>query len=135
MGDVETHGKALDWHSSCITSALHFSRLSSAQMFAHDRIKESAYALLPKGDAQKSRHLNIGRDLCRFIDEKTTTGLDTQVEDGLFLLAARHMNLGSELLENGDEKVELARLNNQAGEMAFYRSSPLPNTYKLDFLY
>jgi predicted ATPase len=87
--------------------------------FAHDRIKESAYALVPKGDAQKNRHLYIGRDIRRFIDEKTTTGLDTQVEDRLFLLAARHMNLGSDLLETEDEKVELARLNYQAGELAF----------------
>jgi hypothetical protein len=67
--------------------------------------------------------LNIGRDLCRFIDEKTTTGLDKQVKDRLFLLAARHMNLGSDMLETGDEKVELARLNYQAGELAFAVSS------------
>jgi predicted ATPase len=87
--------------------------------FAHDRIKESAYALVPKGDAQKRRHLCIGRHLRRFIDKKATTGLDKQVENRLFLLAARHMNLGSDLVESRDEKVELARLNYQAGELAF----------------
>jgi predicted ATPase len=95
--------------------------------FAHDRIKESAYALVPKGDAQKSRHLHTGRHLRRFIDEKGTTGLDTRVGDRrLFLLAARHMNLGSDLLETGDEKVELARLNYQAAELAFEMSSFFP---------
>lgn len=79
--------------------------------FTNDWIKESAYALVQKGETQKRRHLYIGRDLRRFIEERATTGLDTQVEDRLFLLAARHMKLGSDLLETGDEKVELARLN------------------------
>jgi predicted ATPase len=94
--------------------------------FAHDRIKESAYALVPDGDARKYLHLYIGRQLRKLIDDKAATGLGTQVEDRLFLLAVRHLNLGSDFLDNEEEKVELAQLNSKAAEMAFEMSSFVP---------
>jgi predicted ATPase len=94
--------------------------------FAHDRIKESAYAVVPTGDARKDLHLFIGRQLHKVIDAKDTSGLGMQVDDRLFLLAVRHMNLGSDLLDNEKEKVELARLNYKAAEMAFEMSSFFP---------
>jgi predicted ATPase len=97
-------------------------RLPLIYKFSHDRIKESAYALVPDGNARKHLHLYIGRQLRKLIDSKTA-GSGTQVEDRLFLLAVRQMNLGSDFLKNEEEKVELARLNAQAADMAFEMSS------------
>ena len=36
--------------------------------FAHDRIRESAYSLLPEGNSRKEVHLKVGRQLRSWMD-------------------------------------------------------------------
>jgi predicted ATPase len=92
--------------------------------FSHDRIKDSAYALLLDGGNKLRLHSHIGRQLLRLNATRTVAGI--QFSAPLFLLAVHHMNVGSELIVKSDEKVELARLNDQAAEISFGMSSFLP---------
>jgi hypothetical protein len=80
-------------------------------------------------NARKHLHLYIGRQIRKLIDSQAVG-----VEDRLFLLAVRQMNLGSELMEGEEEKVELARLQLR-WRLKCHRLSPLANTYKLDCLF
>lgn len=89
--------------------------------FSHDRIKESAYALLLDGDDKLRLHLHVGRQLLRICSARTVAGV--QASDPLVLLAVHHMNVGSKLIMKSDEKVELARLNDQAAEISLGMSS------------
>jgi predicted ATPase len=97
---------------------------SRRYMFSHDRIKDSAYALLQDGDDKVRLHLHIGRQLLRLNSARTEAG--EQASDPLVLLAVHHMNVGSKLIVKSDEKAELARLNDKAAEISFGMSSFLP---------
>ena len=84
--------------------------------FSHDRIRESACQLLPKGDAMRRLHLHVGRQLLRLQNgnEEGTHG-----GERLFLVAVNHLNLGSSLMGDADERKELIHLNSQAADLAF----------------
>ncbi|WP_198043568.1 diguanylate cyclase [Ketobacter nezhaii] len=77
--------------------------------FAHDRIQQAAYSILDR-NKRKEAHLNIGRlllpDLILF-----------QNKDILFEVT-NHLNLGSELIQDEDEFIQLCQLNIQAGMRA-----------------
>jgi predicted ATPase len=94
--------------------------------FSHDRIKDSAYALLLDSGNKLRLHLHIGRQLLRLNSTRTVAG--KQASAPLILLAVHHMNVGSKLIVESDDKVELARLNDQAAEISFGMSSFLPAT-------
>ncbi|MFY0568802.1 AAA family ATPase [Archangium lansingense] len=76
--------------------------------FAHDRIQQAAYSLLPERH-KKRLHLEAGR-LLRNTCEHT-------LDERLFEVADQ-LNLGAELVTNAEERLELARLNLQAGRKA-----------------
>jgi predicted ATPase len=92
--------------------------------FSHDRVKESVHALLPEGDEKLRLHLHIGRQLQR--KNKVLAEAGAQESDPLVLLAVHHLNLGSKLIVDGDKKVELARMNDKAADLAFGKSSFFP---------
>jgi predicted ATPase len=92
--------------------------------FSHDRIKESAYALLLDGDEKLRLHLHIGRQLLQL--NSALMKANEQSSDPLVLLAVYHMNIGSKMIVKSDEKVELARRNDQAAEISFGMSAFLP---------
>jgi predicted ATPase/signal transduction histidine kinase/CheY-like chemotaxis protein len=74
--------------------------------FVHDRILQAAYSLIP--DAEKKKvHLEIGRLLLEHITER-------DYDEQLFTIVD-HLNIGAELIQSSDEKLELARMNLQAG--------------------
>jgi predicted ATPase/signal transduction histidine kinase len=80
--------------------------------FVHDRIQQAAYALLP-ADTRVAMHLNVGR-----IRRDRARDQDGRVPDeGLFEIVDA-MNTGIELLDDEDERLELAELDLRAGNRA-----------------
>lgn len=77
--------------------------------FAHDRIQQAAYSLLD--DSQRRRnHLHVGRLL---LDRLSTA----QKRDRIFEITD-HLNLGSGLIDDPQERTVLCRLNLDAGKRA-----------------
>lgn len=77
--------------------------------FRHDRVQQAAYELID--DAQrKAVHLQIGKLFLAKISE-------VEREEKIFLLVD-HLNKGRELIESKATKLELAKLNLQAGKKA-----------------
>ncbi|WP_448266636.1 AAA family ATPase [Nostoc sp. DSM 114159] len=77
--------------------------------FLHDRVQQAAYSLIP--DEQKTAiHLKIGQLLQQNFSE-------LEQEEKLFDLVG-HLNLGSELITQPQEREALAQLNLKAGQKA-----------------
>jgi diguanylate cyclase (GGDEF)-like protein len=74
--------------------------------FLHDRVQQAAYALVMP-DARAALHLRIGRLLLRHADER-------QLEEELFAIVEQY-NAGRALVEDGQERLQLAQLNCRAG--------------------
>jgi predicted ATPase/transcriptional regulator with GAF, ATPase, and Fis domain len=81
----------------------------SSYTFLHDRVQQAAYALIPE-ERKRLVHLTVGRLLLERWDPATT-------EDRVFDVV-HHLNLGSDLLTDWDERLSLARLNLKAGRKA-----------------
>jgi PAS domain S-box-containing protein len=77
--------------------------------FAHDRIQEAGYALIPKSDRPQI-HLESGRSLLA-----STKAEDLGQE---ILTVVGHLNVGRASIDTDSEKIELAALNLAAGQKA-----------------
>jgi predicted ATPase/signal transduction histidine kinase len=81
----------------------------SGYAFLHDRVQQAAYALIPE-ERRRMVHLTVGRLLrARTPAER----LDARRFD-----IVQHLNLGSALITSADERVDVARLNLDAGRRA-----------------
>jgi predicted ATPase len=77
--------------------------------FLHDRVQQAAYALVP--EAQRCPlHLEVGRLLLVGVDPRAA-------DDRLFAIVA-HLNIGSRLITDVEERMALVRLNLAAGRKA-----------------
>ena len=76
--------------------------------FAHDRIQQTAYSMIPE-EERVGLHLQIGKLLRQSIPDPGQQKLYNIVD---------HYNRGAALLSSNKEKIELARLNLQAGHNA-----------------
>lgn len=86
---------------------VHFA--DGAYTFAHDRVQEAAYALVP--DAERAvTHLRIGRVLAA---RSTPDALETSVFD-----IVNHLNRGAALIEDDAERERTVTLNLLAGQRA-----------------
>ena len=85
------------------------SGLPNSYRFAHDRVQEAAYALIP-GDERAAAHLRIGR---RLVAETPTE----KREERVFEIVGQ-LNRGSALILVQDEREDLAELNLIAGKRA-----------------
>ncbi|OBR53093.1 AAA family ATPase [Paraburkholderia tropica] len=105
-------GLSVDAAQASLHEALHASLIDrDAQVlrFAHDRIREAAYASMSDA-ARVSTHLDAGRRLAMRLREDAPT-------DELFVVA-NQINRGAAHIEDADERARFARLNLLAGERA-----------------
>ena len=81
-------------------------RAGDTVRFAHDRVQEAAYALLPEPERARE-HLRIGRVLLAHLGER-------EREEGLFNIVG-HLNRGVALIESENEREVVAELDLAAG--------------------
>ncbi len=96
-------------------------RRKELYIFAHDRVQQAAYNLIPE-DTKPAIHLDIGKHLLAATSEE-------KLETNIFSIVDQ-MNAGLELLISQQEKDKLAELNLKAGKRA--RTSA---AYKLALAY
>ena len=84
-------------------------RSAGAYRFAHDRVQEAAYSLLPD-DQRGEAHLRIGRLLAAHTPPEKR-------EEAIFDIVS-HLNRGAALIATRDEREQLAELNLIAGKRA-----------------
>lgn len=77
--------------------------------FLHDRVQQAAYALIPD-ERKQFVHLSVGRLLL----EKSASA----ATEGKVFEIINHLNLGSGLIADDEERLALARLNLNAGRRA-----------------
>ena len=80
--------------------------LSPVYGFLHDRIQQAAYSLIEEKEKPEV-HLTIGREMLKAVPEK-------ELEEHVFNIVD-HLNLGSGLITDEQEREELAQLNLLAG--------------------
>jgi predicted ATPase/signal transduction histidine kinase len=84
-------------------------RMDGTWRFAHDRIREASYALIPQ-DERPAAHLRIGRLL--------SAGLSRDSSAERIFEAANQLNAGSALISAPGERLQLCVLNVRAGRRA-----------------
>ncbi|MCB2205096.1 AAA family ATPase [bacterium] len=85
--------------------------------FLHDRVQQAAYSLIPEKE-RPATHLRIGR----LLFQNMAPG---KREERIFDIVMQ-MNLGATLLASDDERLDLARLNLEAGSKAKLASAYEP---------
>ena len=83
--------------------------LGAEYKFVHDRVQQAVYSLLSEAEKQAT-HLEVGRQLLAHMP------IDTR-EERIFDLV-NQLNQGRELIESQAERLQLAKLNLQAGQKA-----------------
>src|SRR6202790_1213099 len=84
-------------------------RLAGAYRFAHDRVQEAAYSLIPE-ELRGEAHLRIGRRLAAHIPPEKR-------EEAIFDIVSQ-LDRGAPLIPSRDEREQLAQLNLLAGKRA-----------------
>jgi diguanylate cyclase (GGDEF)-like protein len=84
-------------------------RLNVTYKFAHDRIQQAAYSLIPE-EQKQARHLRIGQLLLN-------NTLPQEREERIFDIV-NQINIGWQLIEERSQQYEIARLNLLAGKKA-----------------
>ncbi|MGZ3237083.1 MAG: ATP-binding protein, partial [Burkholderiaceae bacterium] len=84
-------------------------RISKTLKFAHDRIQEAAYSLIPN-EQKAALHLSAGRLL--------VAQLDSAAMEGLVFDVVHQFNRGIELVNDAEERDRICRLNRVAGKKA-----------------
>jgi predicted ATPase len=82
---------------------------ATAYAFLHDRVQQAAYDRIPEA-SKRPVHLTVGRLL--------RTRMQTEQSEEQLFDIVHHLNLGSRLMSDEAERVELARLNLSAGQKA-----------------
>ena len=80
-----------------------------AYAFLHDRVQQAAYAMIPD-DRKRPLHLDVGRLLL--------AQADTEVPDDRLFEIVNHLTIGADLLTDGEERLNVARLDLAAGRKA-----------------
>lgn len=91
------------------TSELDADLLIQDYKFLHDRVQQAAYAMI-YGESKRSFHLKIGRLLLHNLPKNKRELRIFEIVD--------HLNFGRDLITDDSAKIELARLNLEAGKKA-----------------
>ena len=127
MGEFRNDIEVDDWSSGLVVGVLQdASEAGLVEMvglgsykFTHDRVRESAYSLIPEGRERKTFHLGIGQ----LVLEMLRTHPDKQ---WMKFIAADQLNHGVEYITNEKQKLDLVALNLEAGESAMSVSAFVP---------
>ena len=82
---------------------------STAYRFAHDRIQQAAYSLLPDDDKHRI-HLSVGQSL---LENQQNNNIDD-----IIFNVANHLNLAASFSKSSSNPTQLAELNLRAGKKA-----------------
>ena len=88
--------------------------------FAHDRVQQATYTLIPEQDKQLV-HLKVGRLMLADADEK-------QLEENIFDILSQ-LNSGADLITDASEQKRIAELNLTAGKKAKASNAYGPATH------
>ncbi|MBN1364546.1 MAG: diguanylate cyclase [Syntrophaceae bacterium] len=105
-------GKTIDETLADLTSAIQEDMISlhgTLYKFHHDRIQEAAYSLIPDKE-KEAMHYRIGTNVLK----KT----DTEILNDKIFYIVDQLNRGIRLVSGEKEKINLARLNQQAAQKA-----------------
>ncbi|MBD2742187.1 ATP-binding protein [Coleofasciculus sp. FACHB-1120] len=104
-------GNAYKYVESYIEDTLKASNddLAVFYKFLHDRVQQAVYSLIPETDKQQV-HLKVGQLLLRNTDRE-------ELEDKIFDVV-NQLNCGKDIINNLEERYELANLNLTAGKKA-----------------
>lgn len=86
--------------------------------WGHDKIQQSAYSSVPKGNERAQLHMKIGKVL-RSLNE-------TSDKEWTLFVAAEQLNRASQLMANESDILDLVRLNIQAAESVLMKSALYP---------
>ena len=92
---------------------------SPVYRFLHDRIQQGAYSLISEGLERDTIHLRIGRLAKQLKDSQTG-------QDWMLMIAANQLNLVPALIDDEEERIEIAKLNLDAAEAAWNKSAFFP---------
>lgn len=85
----------------------------SRYKFAHERIQQAAYALIPKGPERDLMHFRIGSVLLAMQNDSRFKG-----SEWIRYQAAMQLSLGQSNISSDEGRIELAQLNLSAGKKA-----------------
>ena len=103
-----------DFLSSCVEDGYLLTEGGSSYKWSHDQVQQAAYELIPLQKREKI-HLLIGSRLL--------LGLPSFEMDRFIFHVADNMNKGANLLDNLEQKHEVAELNLRAGEKLLQHQS------------
>ncbi|KAL7499306.1 hypothetical protein ACHAWT_009981 [Skeletonema menzelii] len=103
-----------DFLSSCVEDGYLLTEGGSSYKWSHDQVQQAAYELIPLQKREKI-HLLIGSRLL--------LGLPSSEMDRFIFHVADNMNKGANLLDNLEQKHEVAELNLRAGEKLLQHQS------------
>ena len=86
--------------------------------WAHDKVQQSAYDLLPDLSERPAFHLKVGRVLKQLAESSD--------KEWTIFLAAEHLNRAVGLISDDQDKMDLILLNKRAAELASEKSALVP---------
>ncbi|HZX47209.1 MAG TPA: AAA family ATPase, partial [Clostridia bacterium] len=98
----------------CIMEGLIQREEDKSYSFIHDRIWQTVYLLIPNSQ-KPAFHYRLGSLLLQVLEETADAGVK---DPALLFSAANQLNLGTEWIKNGNERLKAAELNLKAGEKA-----------------
>ena len=90
--------------------------------FAHDRIQQAAYSLVPEGPQRERLHYDIGCQLLKLLD----TLDDKRQKEWISFLAPHQLQRGRSCIRDDVELVNLAALNLESGKKAMSLAAFIP---------
>ena len=109
-----------DFLTSCIEHGYLLTEDDSSYRWSHDQIQQAAYGLIPLQKREKL-HLLVGSRL--LLASSLLMGTTSSEIERFLFLVADNMNKGANLIDNIEQKRDVAELNLRAGEKVLQQQS------------